>query len=180
MSAEEENKDLSQTAGKPVVDRPPKPPGPALGPYYQFITTDLEKMQWLGSVLIFRHVSFDRPTIEFISDVKVDYDWEILYDNLFDMRAYRVNLYIELREGEGDEKIVWKIDWGNDTTSGSFYIAQYNQKWRGAFFSCNGFDSTVSKDGIKSGHGTFKITREKKSNSIISILMPNSGNIVLK
>ncbi len=38
---------------------PPKPPGPALGLFFQFISTDLEKMLWIGIILIFRHVSFD-------------------------------------------------------------------------------------------------------------------------
>src|SRR4051812_8403630 len=46
-------------------NRPPRPPGPALGPFFQFISTDLDKMLWIGSVLIFRHVSFDQPHIEF-------------------------------------------------------------------------------------------------------------------
>ena len=127
----------------PNITRPPTRPGPALGPYYQFLTTDLEKMLWLGSVLIFRDCSYDRPTIEFSSEVRVEYDWEILYDNICNMRAYRINISIELREGEGDDKIHWKINWGNYSTDGLFHIARYNQKWRGGFFSCNGFDATV-------------------------------------
>ena len=77
--------------------------------------------------------------------IKIVHDWEILYENLFDMRAYRVNLKIELPKGDGDEKIGWRIDWGNYSTDGVFHIAQYDQKWRGAFFSCNGFDATIPK-----------------------------------
>lgn len=127
----------------PAINRPPKPPGPALGPHFQFITTDLERKLWIGSALIFRHVSFDRPTIEFHSDAKVDYQWEILYENIFDLCAYRVHLFIELRDGEGDEKISWKINWGDKETNGSFIIARRDQKWRGGFFSCNGFDAYV-------------------------------------
>ncbi|CAF3425033.1 unnamed protein product [Rotaria sp. Silwood1] len=141
-----ENTNLRQTVTDDVVNRPPRPPGPTLGPYLQFITTDLENMLWIGSVLIFQHVSYGRPTIEFIAQVKIAYDWEILYENLFNMRAYRINLNIELCQGYDDEKISWKIHWGNHSTNGSFYIAQYNQKWRGAFFSCNGFDATVSEE----------------------------------
>jgi hypothetical protein len=144
--AVEENDDASLTIIEHPINRPPKPPGPALGPYYQFITTDLEKKQWIGSVLIFRHVSFDRPKIEFTSDVKINYEWEVLYKNLFDMCAYRINLNIELPPGEGDEKILWKIDWGQFSSNGSFHIARYDQKWRGGFFSCNGYDATVPKD----------------------------------
>ena len=44
----------------PGINRPPKPPGTMLGPFIHYITTDLKKMLWLGSVLIFRHVSFDQ------------------------------------------------------------------------------------------------------------------------
>lgn len=109
------------------INRPPKPPGHAMGPYYQFLTTDLETMQWIGSVLIFRHVSFARPKVEFIGAVKIEYDWEILYENVFDMCAYRINLRIEIPSGEGDEKILWKIDWDGFLSDGFFYIARYNQ-----------------------------------------------------
>jgi hypothetical protein len=130
----------------PGINRPPKPPGPALGPFFQFISTDLKKMLWMGSVLIFRHVSFDQPHIEFICDVKVGYKWETLYENIFDLRAYRINLFIELRPGEGEDKINWKIDWGDNQTDGSFLIARCDQKWRGGFFSCNGFDAYVPEE----------------------------------
>ncbi|CAF3599539.1 unnamed protein product [Rotaria sp. Silwood1] len=145
-NAGSENNDLLQTVTEDVVMRPPRPPEQAMGPYFQFITTDLENMLWIGSVLIFRHVSYDQPTIEFTTTVKIDYDWETLYENIFDMRAYRINLNIELPQGTGDEKIGWIINWGDKTTNGLFHIAQYDQKWRGAFFSCNGFDATVSKE----------------------------------
>jgi hypothetical protein len=145
----------STTVQSPAINRPPRTPGPALGPYYHFIKTDLNKMLWLGSALIFRHISFERPKIEFNSKPKLDYNWEILYDNLHDMRAYKINLSIELRNGEGDDEIGWKINWGNYITEGLFRIARYNQKWRGGFFSCNGFDASVSdqkKSKLKFGN----------------------------
>ncbi|CAF0953173.1 unnamed protein product [Adineta steineri] len=132
-------------AKAPSINRPPRNPGPALGPYYHFIKTDLNQMLWLGSALIFREISFERPKIEFFSQPKLEHTWEILYDNLFNMRIYRINISIELRNGEGDDEIGWKIDWGDYKTVGLFHIARYNQKWRGGFFSCNGFDATVSE-----------------------------------
>ena len=135
----------SHSVASPAISRPPKNPGPALGPYYHFIGTDLTQMRWLGSALIFRHVSFARPKIEFSSAVKIEHRWEVLFENLFDMRAYRVDLSIELRPGQGDDEIGWKIDWGDSQTEGMFRIARYDQKWRGGFFSCNGFDATVSE-----------------------------------
>jgi hypothetical protein len=133
------------TAESPALNRPPKPPGPTLGPYFQFITTDLENMLWIGSALLFRHVSFDPPKIQFFSEAKIDHTWEVFYENLFDMRAYRINLQVELRTGEGNEKVAWIIDWGDYSTGAIFHIARYNQKWRGGFFSCNGFDASVSR-----------------------------------
>ena len=132
-------------AQSPAINRPPRIPGPALGPYFHFIKTDLNKMLWLGSVLVFRHISFERPKIEFNSKPKLDYTWHVLYDNLFDMRIYRINMAIELRNGEGDDEIGWKIDWHDHITEGLFRIARYHQKWRGGFFSCNGFDASVSE-----------------------------------
>ena len=137
---------MSEAVIEHPINRPPKPPAAALGPYFQFLTTDLEQNQWIGSVLIFRHVSFSQPTISFDSSAKVDYDWEVLYENLFDMKIYRINLTIELREGNDDEKIQWAIDWNDFNSNGTFYIAQRNQKWRGGFFSCNGFDATIPKE----------------------------------
>ena len=134
------------TAASSAINHPPKPPGNALGPYFQFISTDLKKMLWMGSVLIFRHVSSDQPKIEFISDAKVDSKWEILHENLFNLRAYRINLFIELRSGEGNDQVIWKIDWGDRKSDGSFHVARHTQKWRGGFFSCNGFGVVVSKD----------------------------------
>ena len=130
----------------PAINRPPKPPGPALGPFFQFITTDLNRMLWIGSALIFRHISFDQPHLQFDCDVQINYQWEILYENIFNLRAYRVHLFIELREGEGDEQIIWKINWGEKQTQGSFIIARADQKWRGGFFSCNGFDAYVPEE----------------------------------
>ncbi|CAF1165445.1 unnamed protein product [Rotaria sp. Silwood1] len=141
-----ENCDLLDPCTEHVVHRPPRSPEPSLGPYFQFISTDLENMLWIGSILIFRHVSYGQPSIDFNAKVKVDLDWEFLYEDLFDMRAYRINLNIDLPQGKGDEKICWTIDWGDYITNGMFHIAQYDQKWRGAFFSCNGFDATVSKE----------------------------------
>ena len=130
----------------PAINRPPKPPGSTLGPYFQFITTDLTKMLWIGSALIFRDISFDQPKIEFTCDVRVDYRWEILYENLFHLRAYRIHLFIELLPGEGDDKICWNINWGDKQTNGSFLIARADQNWRGGFFSCNGFDAYVPEE----------------------------------
>jgi hypothetical protein len=139
---------IKTTADSSGINRPPKPPGTSLGPFFQFISTDLKKMLWMGSVLIFRHVSFDQPKIKFISDAKVNYNWEILYENIFELRAYRVNLFIEIRSGEGEDKIIWEIDWGDKKTDGSFYIARRDQKWRGGFFSCNGFDAYVPEQVV--------------------------------
>ena len=144
--------EIPQTAEEvvksPGVNHPPRPPGKAMGPFLHFISTDLKRMIWKGSILMFRHVSFPQPKLTFISDVKVDYEWETLYENIFDLRAYRINLYIEIRNGEGDEKIIWNIDWGDKKTDGSFYIAHRNQKWRGGFFSCNGFDAYVPEQVV--------------------------------
>jgi hypothetical protein len=133
-------------AESPAINHPPAPPGTTMGPYIHFITTDLKEMLWMGSILIFRHISFDPPKIEFRGDTKTDYNWEVLYENLFDLRAYRVNLFIKIRPGEGDDKIIWKIDWGDKKTDGSFFIARSDQQWRGGFFSCNGFDAYVPEE----------------------------------
>jgi hypothetical protein len=157
----------------PAINRPPKPPGNALGPFYQFISTDLKKMLWIGSALICRHVSFDQPKIEFIYDGQVNCKWEILYDNLFDLRVYRVSLFFELHSGEGDDKVIWKIDWGDAKTDGSFLIARSEQKWRGGFFSCNGFDAYVPKETAS------ELTYSNVWNHLLSVHEENPLHLLL-
>ncbi|CAF3338499.1 unnamed protein product [Rotaria socialis] len=100
-----ENNNLLQATMEYVVKRPPKPAGCRMGPYLQFVTTDLENMFWIGSIVIFRHISYRRPTIEFTAEVKIAYDWEILYENLLSIRAYQINLNIKLPNGNDDENI---------------------------------------------------------------------------
>ncbi|CAF5175608.1 unnamed protein product, partial [Rotaria sp. Silwood1] len=43
-----ENCDLLDPCTEHVVHRPPRSPEPSLGPYFQFISTDLENMLWIG------------------------------------------------------------------------------------------------------------------------------------
>lgn len=143
MTSEDLSSPVPVSTGAPQITHPPPKPKSALGPYFQFLTTDLEQMLWLGSALILRDISYAQPKIEFFAEQKLDFHWEILYDNIRDMRAYRINIAIELRDGEGDDQIGWKVDWGDDVTNGVFHIAQLNQRWRGGFFSCNGFDITA-------------------------------------
>ncbi|CAF4338988.1 unnamed protein product, partial [Rotaria sordida] len=82
---------------------------------------------------------------------------------IFNLCAYRVNIFIELRPGEGDDKIIWKIDWGDEKTDGSFLIARLDQKWRGGFFSCNEFDAYVPE------HIASNLTYSNVWNHLISI-----------
>jgi hypothetical protein len=137
----------SHTDSRPsAINCLPRQPGPALGPYFHFKETDLNEMIWFGSALIFRHISFERPTIEFHSKPKLDFSWELFYEKLFNMQIYRINISIEFPNGEGDDEINWKINWGDHISKGLFHIARYNQKWRGGFFSCNGFDASVTEE----------------------------------
>ena len=129
----------------PAINRPPKSPDDALGPFFQFISTDRQNMRWLGSALLFRHVSFGQPHIEFFCDNRIEYDWEVLHANIFDLCAYRLNICIDIHSGEGDDQIRWTVDWGEKKTLGLFHVARLDQDWRGGFFSCNGFDATVSE-----------------------------------
>ncbi|CAF2187173.1 unnamed protein product [Rotaria magnacalcarata] len=69
-----ENNNLLQTTMEYVVQRPPRPPACRMRPYLQFVTTDLENKLWIGSILIFQHISYRRPTIEFTAEVKIAYD----------------------------------------------------------------------------------------------------------
>ena len=80
---------------------------------------------------------------------------DVLYDNIFGMTALRYNISTKIPDGTGDEKIGWSLDWhGKETgkdfqNTGQFHIPKWEQKWRGGFFSCNGFDMTVPEGTVK-------------------------------
>ena len=90
-------------------------------------------------------MSFD---CEFAQDV------DVLYEDVFGMTALRYNLSTKIEDGTGDQKITWKLSWkgskkGALECEGSFHIARWEQRWRGGFFSCNGFDMTVPEGTVK-------------------------------
>ena len=70
------------------------------------------------------------------------------------MTALRFNISTRIVDGEGDEAITWNLDWDNPVnqenhkSEGTFYIPHLEQKWRGEFFSCNGFDMTVPEGTV--------------------------------
>lgn len=139
----------------PGVNRPPKPPGDYCGPYYAFQGTSGNT--WYGSALLFRHINLAKPTLKLRahdgSNVK-EPEWEVLYENVFGMTAWRVNLEFSLLENDGDTTISWDVIWPHDdkddfVESGHLAIANLQAKWRGGFFSCNGFDATVPVDLAK-------------------------------
>lgn len=139
----------------PGVNRPPKPPGDYCGPYLQFITTKGDK--WYGSMLLFRHVNLAKPRLLMESDngAKVEEpEWEVLYEEIYGMTAWRVNLTVHLTDSDLDTNVAWKVIWAHEgkedkIEEGRFAVANNGVKWRGGFFSCNGFDATVPVDLAK-------------------------------
>lgn len=79
-------------------------------------------------------------------------EWELLYEDIFDMRAWRINLDIQMLPGSSDTPLAWQVTWPHPSSqpdyleSGSVAVPQLSQKWRGGFLSCNGFDATVPVD----------------------------------
>lgn len=140
----------------PGVNRPPKPPGDACGPYWQFITTKGD--EWYGSALLFRHTNLAKPRLELSTDDGArihEPDWEVLYESIFGMTAWRINLTVQLFDTDSDTNVSWKIIWPHEDKEdfieqGRFAVANNNARWRGGFFSCNGFDATVPEDLAKS------------------------------
>lgn len=94
-----------------------------------------------------------RPTLSF--DHEFTQGVDVLYDNIYGLTALRYNLSTQIPDGVGDEKIKWNLDWeGREKgkeyhETGEFHIARWEQKWRGGFFSCNGFDMTVPEGTVK-------------------------------
>jgi hypothetical protein len=83
-------------------------------------------------------------------DHEFEIDCEVLYQDIFGMTALRYNISTIIEDGTGDEKIGWTLTWQNGHESKSaFRIPRWEQKWRGGFFSCNGFDMTVPEGTVK-------------------------------
>jgi len=131
----------------PAVNRPPKLPSHILGPYYQFLTTTEDK-KWLGSALTLHKVGTPEPVLSF--DHECNLAKTILYEDVFDMVAIRWDLEFNIPDGDGDEVIEWEFKWNSQHhEKGRFHIARMDEKWRGGFFSCNGFDETVPEGVVK-------------------------------
>lgn len=78
----------------------------------------------------------------------------VLYEDVFGMTALRHEICVEIPGGAGDEAINWTLEWrdasaGAYKTTGRFYIARWEQRWRGGANSCNGFDETVPDETVK-------------------------------
>jgi len=140
----------------PAINRPPKPPGDYCGPYFQFITT--KDSTWYGSCLLLRHRHLVRPRIHMETDTgaKIEEpEWEVLYEDVFGLTAWRVSVALELSDADTDTNVSWTVTWPHDDREdklekGRFAVANNGAKWRGGFFSCNGFDATVPLDLAKS------------------------------
>jgi hypothetical protein len=93
-----------------------------------------------------------RPTLKFEAEVLQTCD--VLYDDIYGMTALRYNITSKVEDGVGDQRINWSLIWQNakgdpDENTGRFFIARWDQKWRGGFFSCNGFDMYVPEENAK-------------------------------
>ncbi|CAF3782227.1 unnamed protein product [Rotaria magnacalcarata] len=84
--------------------------------------------------------------------------------------ACRMRPYLQFVTTDLENKLWIGSDY---LTNESFCIPQYNQKWRGAFFSCSGFDATVSKE-IALG-----LTYNTVWNHLLSIHEENPFHILL-
>ena len=74
----------------------------------------------------------------------------ILYDDIFGMVAIRLDLSMPIPNGFGDERIEWELKYnGKVREKNVFYIPHWDQKIRGCFFSCNGFDETVPQETVE-------------------------------
>lgn len=94
-----------------------------------------------------------RPKLSF--DKEFNQDCDVLWEDIFGMTALRYNINTMIEDGTGDVKVGWTLNWdGSDAqkehqNTGLFNIPRWNQKWRGGFFSCNGFDMTVPEGKVK-------------------------------
>ncbi|KAK4697921.1 hypothetical protein P7C70_g8134, partial [Phenoliferia sp. Uapishka_3] len=135
----------------PAVNRPPGPPdSPICGPYLQFITTDNETKTWFGSALVLHRKDLPTPSLTFDHEVVHQDEADILYKDIFGYVATRHQLSFSIPDGMGDEMIGWTLETqGVAKDQGSWAIPKWDQAWRGGFFSCNGFDETITEGVVQ-------------------------------
>lgn len=88
------------------------------------------------------------PTLSFKYDVRQSPT--VLYNDIFGMVALRFDISMPIPEGLGDERIEWSMHHnGQQKQANVFNIPRWEQKVRGCFFSCNGFDETVPQETVE-------------------------------
>ncbi|KAL8292292.1 hypothetical protein RQP46_001758 [Phenoliferia psychrophenolica] len=136
----------------PAINRPPRAPdSPVCGPYLQFITTDNETRTYYASALVLHRKDLPTPRLSWDHPLANEDEPDVLYENIFNFVATRHQLAFKIPEGVGYERIGWTLvkDGGREEETGAFHIPKWDAPWRGAFFSCNGFDETVTEGVVK-------------------------------
>lgn len=92
----------------------------------------------------------EAPVMDF-PNYEVGQSSTVLYEDVFGMTALRLDITIPIPDGQGDEKIEWTMTYPHtgEKRNNSFHIARWEQKIRGGFFSCNGFDETVPQETVE-------------------------------
>lgn len=90
------------------------------------------------------------PTPILSFDYDVQQETTVLYEDVFGMVALRFDLTLPIPDGFGDQAVRWSVEFGGEPpASNTFHIPKWDQKWRGGFHSCNGFDETVPQETVE-------------------------------
>ena len=120
--------------------------GIMIGPYFQLVSADGTTYKCSALVLC----PGDPPDIVF--EVEAKQSRETLFVELYDGNAaYRYNIEFAVEPGNGDVMVAWTLQ----DEKGTLCVPRSEQRWRGGFFSCNGFDYTVpdqTKNSLTFGH----------------------------
>jgi hypothetical protein len=134
---------------------PPPQPASRLGPYLSFQTTNIQEKCYLASCLLLSKVGDPLPIFT-LNETELEH--QILYQDLFGYNAIRIQLQVSMLEGNGSQKIEYRVTWRECDTinparvntshidEGAFHVPNWEENVRAGFFSCNGFDSSVTEE----------------------------------
>ncbi|OLY79308.1 hypothetical protein AYI68_g6620 [Smittium mucronatum] len=120
-----------------------------LGPILQFVDTDLNTAEWVGSLLLLVPRYYPIPTVTFIDPLFRD---QPLYGQPTEIGGYRESVFIryDIRISlhyDQEKTIFYQIN--GTPTHYNFTIPSQTTQWRWNFWTCNGWSMNVSDKAKK-------------------------------
>lgn len=133
------------------ISHPPPQPERFLGPYLAYKTTEIETRTHIVTALILSPAHFPEPKLEIFNETTRQ-NTQVLYEYLYGYRVLRVQLETPMPSGKGVLPISYQCTFQIPSlvvaqqNSGVYHVPHWDEPPKAGFFSCNGFDSSVTEE----------------------------------